>query len=161
MIIRLSKALLVCSIALFASLVVFGNITDYKTNFEFVQHVLMMDTIFPDATIKYRALEQDWIHILGYIFIIAGEALVAILCWIGGIKLINLRNATADQFNSAKTISIIGLTVGYLVWQVGFMTIGGEWFGMWMSDTWNGKDNAFQFFTTILLILIYLVQKDS
>lgn len=51
MIIRLSKALLVCAIALFATLVAFGNITDYGSNFAFVRHVFMMDTIFPDATI--------------------------------------------------------------------------------------------------------------
>jgi len=25
----------------------------------------------------------------------------------------------------------LGLTLGLLLWQVGFMTIGGEWFGMW------------------------------
>ncbi len=47
MIVRLSKALLVCAIALFASLVAFGNITDYGSNFAFVRHVFMMDTIFP------------------------------------------------------------------------------------------------------------------
>ncbi len=33
MIMRLSKALMVCAIALFATLVVFGNMTDYNTNF--------------------------------------------------------------------------------------------------------------------------------
>ena len=56
MIVRLSKALLVCAIALFASLVAFGNITDYGSNFAFVRHVFMMDTIFPDATIGYRSI---------------------------------------------------------------------------------------------------------
>ncbi len=45
MIMRLSKALMVCAIALFATLVVFGNMTDYNTNFVFVHHVLQMDTI--------------------------------------------------------------------------------------------------------------------
>ncbi|WP_038929779.1 DUF2165 family protein, partial [Yersinia pestis] len=39
MIMRLSKALMVCAIALFATLVVFGNMTDYNTNFVFVHHV--------------------------------------------------------------------------------------------------------------------------
>ena len=57
MIVRLSKALLVCAIALFASLVAFGNITDYGSNFAFVRHVFMMDTIFPtppSATVLYK-----------------------------------------------------------------------------------------------------------
>lgn len=84
MIVRLSKALLVCAIALFASLVAFGNITDYDTNFAFVRHVFMMDTIFPDATITYRSIQSPWLHQVGYIGIIALETLTAILCWIGG-----------------------------------------------------------------------------
>ena len=56
MIIRLSKALLVCAIALFATLVAFGNITDYGSNFAFVRHVFMMDTISqmpPSPTVPY------------------------------------------------------------------------------------------------------------
>src|ERR1700678_1396659 len=36
--IRAAKVALVAAIALFASLVAFGNLTDYNTNFAFVQH---------------------------------------------------------------------------------------------------------------------------
>ena len=55
----------------------------------------------------------------------------------------------------------MGLTLGFLTWQVGFMSIGGEWFGMWMSKQWNGVPDAFRFFVTIILVLIYLVQRDG
>ncbi|HEY4856776.1 MAG TPA: DUF2165 family protein, partial [Xanthobacteraceae bacterium] len=41
--IRIAKAALVAAVALLASLVSFGNLTDYGTNFAFVQHVLSMD----------------------------------------------------------------------------------------------------------------------
>ena len=44
--VRVAKIVLVAALALHASLVAFGNITDYGTNFSFVQHVLSMDTIF-------------------------------------------------------------------------------------------------------------------
>ncbi|XIF03962.1 DUF2165 family protein [Serratia marcescens] len=37
----------------------------------------------------------------------------------------------------------------------------GEWFGMWMSQQWNGVPSAFRFFVTIILVLIYLVQRDG
>ena len=40
--IRESKIALIAAIALFASLVAFGNLTDYKTNFVFVEHVMSM-----------------------------------------------------------------------------------------------------------------------
>ncbi|MGO3860064.1 MAG: DUF2165 family protein [Neisseriaceae bacterium] len=160
MIIRLSKALMVCAIAFFSTLVAFGNITDYDTNFAFVHHVFAMDTIFPDARITYRAIHNDVIQNLGYIGIICLETLTAILCWIGGIKLLKNLKQPAKVFNQQKNVAVAGLSLGFLTWQVAFMSVGGEWFGMWMSQQWNGVPDAFRFFVTILLVLIYLVQRD-
>ena len=158
---RLSKTALVAAIAFFASLVAFGNITDYGTNFAFVMHVFAMDTIFPDATIKYRAITSPFIQNLGYIFIIAVETLTAVLCWIGAFAMLRRRKAGAADFNRSKALAIAGLTLGFLVWQVGFMSVGGEWFGMWMSKTWNGVPDAFRFFITIISVLIYVVLPDG
>lgn len=161
MIVRLSKTSFVLAIAFFATLVSFGNITDYGSNFEFVKHVLLMDTIFPDATIKYRAIEAPWMHHAGYVLIIAAETATAILCWIGGAKMFAARGATGAGFNRSKRWAVAGLTLGFLTWQVGFMSVGGEWFGMWMSDTWNGIQSAFRFFITIIAVLIYVVMPDG
>ncbi len=158
-IVRLSKTAAVAAIALFASLVAFGNITDYGTNLVFVQHVFSMDTVFPTTTIKYRAIDNPTLQNAGYVLIIAAETLTAILCWIGAVRLF-LASGDAAAFNHAKGIAVAGLTLGFLVWQVGFMSIGGEWFGMWMSQKWNGVPDAFRFFVTILMVLIYLVVPD-
>ena len=43
----------------------------------------------------------------------------------------------------------------------GFMSVGGEWFGMWMSQQWNGVPSAFRFFMTIGVILVYVAQRDE
>ncbi|WP_165679542.1 DUF2165 family protein, partial [Metapseudomonas otitidis] len=59
-------------------------------------------------------------------------------------------------FRAAKGWAVAGLTLGFLTWQVGFMSVGGEWFGMWMSKQWNGVPDAFRFFITLLVVLIYL-----
>lgn len=157
---RLSKTALVAAMALFSTLAAFGNITDYGTNFAFVQHVLMMDTIFPDATIAYRAITNPVLHHAAYIAIIAAETATAILCWIGAYAMLTRLNDTAAGFGRAKRWAIGGLTVGFLVWQVGFISIGGEWFGMWMSPVWNGTESAFRFFITIIAVLIYVSLPD-
>ena len=52
---RIMKSLLVGSVALFALLVALNNVIDYGSNFPFVQHVLSMDTTFPDNTPRHRA----------------------------------------------------------------------------------------------------------
>ena len=158
---RLSKTAFVAAIAFFATLVSFGNITDYGTNYAFVQHVLDMDTIFPEATIKYRAITSPLAHHLAYNFIIACEMLTAILCWIGAFNMLGHLKASAATFNRSKAWAIAGLSLGFLVWQVGFMSIGGEWFGMWMSQTWNGIESAFRFFITIIAVLIFVVLPES
>jgi len=159
--IRAAKVAMVAAIALFASLVAFGNVTDYQTNFVFVQHVLSMDTIFPSSTIRYRAITGPALHHAAYALIVAAEAAVAALCWVGAILLLRQLCAGAAAFNRAKPAAVTGLTLGFVLWQVGFMSIGGEWFGMWMSPQWNGVESAFRFVATIGLVLIFLAMPDG
>jgi predicted small integral membrane protein len=160
-VVRLAKVLLVAAIALFASLVAFGNITDYNTNLAFVQHVLAMDTTFPFSTIKYRAITDPTLQHLAYAMIIAAEVAVAILCWFGAAMLARHIRAAAGTFNRAKTFAVIGLALGFLLWEVGFMSIGGEWFGMWQSQQWNGIPSAFRFLITIIAVLILVAMPDQ
>jgi predicted small integral membrane protein len=159
--IRAAKIVLVAAIALFASLVAFGNMTDYNTNFVFVQHVLSMDTVYPFSKITYRAITSSALHHAAYAVIIATETAIAVLCWIGAYALWRRVRADAAAFNGAKTFAISGLTLGFLLWQVGFMSIGGEWFGMWQSQQWNGVPSAFRFVAIILGVLIFVALRDE
>ena len=69
--------------------------------------------------------------------------------------------AGAAAFQRGKTFAVLGLTLGFLIWQVGFMTIGGEWFGMWQSPQWNGVPGAFRFVMVIVAVLIFVVMRDD
>jgi predicted small integral membrane protein len=160
-IMRAAKIAIVAAVAAFATLVAFDNITDYGTNFMFVQHVLSMDTIFPSSTIGYRAITSPALHHAAYALIIAAEAGTAALCWIGVLALLRARRAPAHAFNRAKVWAIAGLTLGFLTWQFGFMTVGGEWFGMWMSQQWNGAPSAFRFAVVIVAVLIFVAMRDE
>jgi predicted small integral membrane protein len=160
-IMRAAKIAIVAAVAAFATLVAFDNITDYGTNFMFVQHVLSMDTIFPSSTIGYRAITSPALHHAAYALIIAAEAGTAALCWIGVLALLRARRAPAHAFNRAKVWAIAGLTLGFLTWQFGFMTVGGEWFGMWMSKQWNGAPSAFRFAVVIVAVLIFVAMRDE
>ena len=162
LIIRIAKAALVAAIALHASLAVFGNVTDYAINFTFVQHVLSMDTILPNSTIRYRAITTPALHHAAYAMIIAGRAA-------DGHPVLDRRGAArrrvaaraAPCSTAAKPFAVAGLLMGLLTWQVGFITIGGEWFGMWMSQTWNGVPSAFRLVMIVLGTLIFVALPDS
>ncbi|WLQ14483.1 DUF2165 domain-containing protein [Hahella aquimaris] len=157
---RYSKIALVWAAAIFATLVAFNNLTDYGSNFAFVSHVLSMDTTFPDNQGMWRALTSPVIHHSAYALIIATESLVAILCWMGGYRLLqNVRDV--EQFNQAKGLAILGLTLGVILWFTGFIAIGGEWFLMWQSKTWNGQQGAFRFTVILGVTMIYLNMPDT
>jgi predicted small integral membrane protein len=160
-ILRVSKTLLVFAVALYYTLVVLNNTTDYDSNFQFVRHVLMMDSTFPNNSAMWRAINSPAIHTFLYISIIAWESITMIFCWWGGIKLSRSLKAPATVFQQAKNTAIIGLTLGALLWFTAFLTIGGEWFLMWQSQKWNGQDAAFRMFTIVGIVLILVVMKDD
>jgi len=53
-------------------------------------------------------------------------------------------------------MGIAALTLACLLWFVAFLTVGGEWFLMWQSRTWNSQDAAFRMFASLGIILDYL-----
>ena len=108
---RTSKVILVAATALFASLVAFNNLTDYDSNFQFVRHVLMMDTTFPGNRAMWRAIDAPFFHHAGYVLIIATEVAVAVLCWFGSFRLLGAIN-DAERYNASKGPAIAGLTLG-------------------------------------------------
>jgi predicted small integral membrane protein len=161
MALRTAKLLLVFAVAVFYTLLVFNNLTDYDSNFQFVRHVLMMDSTFPGNHGMWRAINTPALHTASYLSIIAWEILTLALCWWGGIRLIKAFRGTAEQFQQAKTIAIMALTLSLLMWFVAFLAVGGEWFLMWQSKTWNGQDAAFRMFAVVGIVLLLLVHRDS
>lgn len=159
--VRVSKAVLTGSVALFMTLVVLNNLTDYGSNFEFVRHVLSMDTLFSGESLRWRALTHPVIHHVFYGTIILWEATTMVLCWMGAWRLWSARRGAPAEFGAAKGVAVAGLTLNLLLWMVAFVTVGGEWFAMWQSKTWNGQDAAFRMFTMVGLILLWVAAKEE
>ncbi|ACB26666.1 DUF2165 family protein [Methylobacterium radiotolerans] len=157
---RLSKIALVASIALTCSLVALGNIVDPNPNLAFVRHVLSMDTISPDRSIHSRAIINPELQWFAFSLIVLGEILAALLLWLGAIQMLRHLMEAGPRFARAKAPAIVGLSIGVMIWQGGFLGIGGEWFGMWMSKTWNGQESAFRFAMMALGVLVYLIISD-
>jgi len=156
MILRLSKISLLLAVALYYLIVAFNNLTDYNSNYQFVHHVLAMDSTFPGNHGMWRALPETGIQTVFYWSIIAWESTTGVLCCLGGYRLIRALKAPAAVFQRAKATGIAALTLGCLLWFVAFLTVGGEWFLMWQSHTWNGQDAAFRMFASLGIVLVYL-----
>jgi len=158
---RAARIALVCAVALFCSFVVFTNLADYDTNFQFVRHVLSMDTTFPGNHSMWRAVSGHSWHTLFYCGIIFWEATCALLCWWGAFQMAKAAKRSAAAFHQSKNIAIAGVLLGSLLWLVGFLAVGGEWFLMWQSKLWNGQEAAARLFVIFGIVLLFLAQPDT
>lgn len=161
LIVRLAKVAMTAALAAFAFIVTYDNIVDYGTNYEFVKHVLSMDTTFPGNKLMHRSITDPRLWTLGYAAIIAAEGVVFILLAVASVAMLLALRAPAASFQRAKTWMVAGAAVGFMVWFFGFMVVAGEYFAMWQSKTWNGQEAAFRFYMTLLAVLIFVNQTDE
>ncbi|MGW1783402.1 DUF2165 domain-containing protein [Streptomyces sp. NPDC002143] len=144
----LTATLLTGTVALYMLLVAFGNITDFGTNQQFVQHVLAMDTTFEDDDVMWRAVTSKGLQNAAYVAIIAWETVAAVVLAAG-----TWFWARRDDIRG-RALSTYGLLMVMLLFGAGFIAIGGEWFAMWQSEDWNGLDAATRAFLFAGVVLI-------
>ncbi len=161
MTLRFCKIVLITLSAAYLLVVVVNNLTDPNSNYQFVRHVLSMDTTFPGNRLMYRSIGAPIVHKLFYATIIGWEALCCALIGVGAAKLWKARRAPAPDWKAAKVLASVGLTASLIQWYFAFMAIGGEWFLMWQSKIWNGQDAAFRLFAFMALSLLFLNQPDD
>lgn len=159
--VRVAKALVVMSMALYLSLIAFGNITDYNTNFVFVQKVMRMEEVPATSAAAYRAILEPALHHAVYLFIIAIETVAAVLLWWGGAGMLRRSRAAAAEFVEGKRPAVLGLLLVFLLGHVVFLSGAVEWFQMWMASSFNAGTTAFQMFITALVALIFVAMPDA
>ncbi len=158
---RLAIVVLLGIEALYFSLVAFGNITDYYTNFAFVKGVMSMDTTFHDKDLMWRAVDNVALYHIVYVGIIVWESATAVVCWAATVQGARFLRSSAS-FERAQKISVLGLLMSIVLWAGAFLTIGGEWFAMWQSEKWNGTEAAMRnFMVSGIALVIVLVVANS
>ncbi|GAA1503204.1 DUF2165 domain-containing protein [Streptomyces albidochromogenes] len=143
---------LVATVALYMAFVAFGNITDFGTNQEFVRHVLAMDTTFKDEDLMWRAVESRTVQDIAYVAIIAWETVAALVLIAASVQWAAALRGGA--FARARRTASLGLLMVLLLFGVGFIAVGGEWFAMWQSEDWNGLEAATRNFVVAGLALV-------
>ncbi|MEU2338873.1 DUF2165 domain-containing protein [Streptomyces sp. NPDC013172] len=153
----LAAAVLTGTVALYIALVAFGNITDFGTNQAFVQHVLAMDTTFKDDDLMWRAITDKGLENTAYVAIIVWETLAALVLIAGTVLWFRRDDGRA------RRVSTYGLLMLVLLFGAGFIGIGGEWFSMWQSKTWNGLDAATRVLvlTGLALVVVQLSGRSA
>jgi len=158
---RVIKILFGACVSIYMILVCFNNITDYETNHQFVCMVAGMDDVFSKAHTGWRAIHDNVLVHIMYNFIIGLEMIVAVLVIAGTLRMVRSFKASASGFTQSKRGLLIGVALGVVLWFGLFIAIGGEWFLMWQSKTWNGQQTAFFLTICFMLFLIYLNGHDD
>jgi signal transduction histidine kinase/predicted small integral membrane protein len=111
----------VAAIGVLTGLACLNNLMDYNSNFALVQHVLSMDTTFPEGTLRWRAITSPPLHHAAYWFIIAMEGVAGALCLAGAYQMLVARNADPDIFHQSKNLalSMHGATPTYMQSRLG------------------------------------------
>lgn len=157
---RILKSIAVCSCALFFTLVVLGNLVDYTSNFTAVIHVLSMDATFKNPEIMGRALTLPLHHHIAYWIIIFVESVAAIVLWVSALGMF-VRRGQEISYSHFKRLAILGLFIGFILYFLGFIVIGGEWFCMWQSQQWNAVPTAAIFANTMMFVILFLNLSDD
>ena len=156
---RTCTSAFVLMVAAYYVLVAFDNITDpvnpNASNWPFVQGVLSGDGVPADSGFEWRFIQATWIQVLAYVGVIVTETATGVLLVIAGVQ--GLRHARKPgSWASAQRWTYLGGTLGLMLFFVGFIVIGGNWFIMYLNSKWNGLEPAFQnsVMTALMLLLV-------
>lgn len=155
-IIRISKTSIVLFISFFGLLTTYNNFADYSTNYEYLAHILSMDTTLNQLKYSNRAITSPMLHHRIFWLIITLEVMFTLLCTIGAYYLYKNINTSKEAFHEAKKFAVIGLLIAIFIYYVCFQAIGIEWFNMDESTKWNYRDWGRQAVDFIMLSLIYI-----
>jgi len=145
------KAFVLVAFAIFFSLLVFNNITNYESNHWVVKSVLGMEGV-QDSAVTWRAIKAPWIVTPIYIFIIMIEAMVSVFCWISVFFMLVKRNGWFFGF--------AGLAMAFGLFMLGFVAIAGEWFYMWQHPIFGGMQQKAAVYSILMLASMLFVKES-
>jgi predicted small integral membrane protein len=120
-----------------------------------VDHQVYPDSIFP-------AVQNPAVIWLVLVIVVSLEFAAGLLAAKGTWDLLAARNASAADFNGAKTYALLGCGLGIVVWLGLFGVFGGALFQMWQTQIGGGSlDDAFQFFVACALIFMIVKGVDD
>lgn len=157
---RLAQIILSALLAVYGLLVALTNASDYGVNFEFVRMVAGMSDTF-GAMKSGRSIHHPVLLHGMYVLLIAAEAGSGLLCARGAWQMWRARHAPEILFEAGKRSAVLGLLLGLTLWFGAFVIVGGEWFLMWQSKTWNAQATAFSLSVFYAIALLILLQKDN
>jgi predicted small integral membrane protein len=158
---RFTKVALVVAAALIFSLIIFDSLTNFDSNYLFFSHDLVKDVGLPGGQGMWSAMDLQLGHNAVTIGIFLWQFLTLALCWWGALRLANALGRSPGEFQRAKGIAKVGLTLGLLMWLVAIVGTQNEWSAMWRLRSWSGHGGTFAMFVLFAIALMLLAQTEA
>lgn len=156
---RVAASLFVLMVAAYYLVVAFDNITNplnpNGSNWPFVEGVLSGEGVPEQSGFQWRFITATWFDALSYILIIVVETFTGVTLLAAGLLGV-MRSRSEARWARAQRWTFLGGVCGLGLYFFGFITVGGNWFVMYLNKQWNALDAAFQnsMLTVSMLILV-------
>jgi predicted small integral membrane protein len=154
------KIALVAAMALLLTFTAVNNMLMPKAAFGAISMALGMQSTFMNPLAMWRAITDPLLLWTVYGIIVLAEAVAAVLCWLGALRLWNARGSS-QSFNLAKSTALLGLGITANFYLLGWLVFANEWFGMWQSQKMNVLPDAFRLFAEAMLIMLWVNTPDE
>lgn len=160
---RLAPIVLLLFPGLWGLLGFMNNLSDFSGTVETaVKPMLAMTDTYGNPAQTWRAITAPWAAPVALVAITAMETLAGVLAfWSIGLMIRDFREPSY-VFQSAKAPGIYGCLVAILVWGVGFMVVGGDWFLSWQGkDGIMGQLGGLVYALPAMVALLVLMRDDG
>ena len=159
---RISKILLILSVAMWASFGVMGNFLDWAGTTGAISATTSMST-FEGGADDWRATTNPAIILAGAVFIVVGKILTALLCFMGAWRMWSARAGDTATFARAKTMARTGCGVAMFMLFMGWIAIAETWFELWQSEVLRDAalGSAFRYCGMIGVIALFVGARED
>ena len=162
MMLRITKILLILSIATWALLGALGNVVDWGGTTGAVEAATSMSTFDP-VPASNRATSNPAVILLGALFITLLKIMTGALCLFGAWQMWSARAANADIFAKTKTYALTGCGVAIFMLFAGWIVIAETWYELWRSPAMLEPvlGSAFRYCGTIGVIALFVGAREE
>lgn len=161
-ILRITKIVLILSVAMWSLIGVYGNIADWAGTTYAMEATTSMSA-FDGGTDDWRATTNPAIIIIGSLYIVILKIITALLCFVGAWRMWQARNGDTVTFASAKTLALTGCAIAIFMLFSGWIVIAETYFELWRSDIWRDAalDSAFRYCGMIGVIALIVGARED
>ena len=100
---------------------------------EVIKPLLSMTVTNPEYAHSWRAIHSETLAKVAYFIMLSGETIVGVLAIVGIVKMLMGFTLNNYQFACRQAWVRAACVWGFLVWGLGFYTIGGDFFLAWQN----------------------------